>query len=142
TMATSLSSSTEYWASSILRWFRAVLFTGWFWTRKLRDGSRLRSLSTKSFSVYSGPLSSGGSADAVAEAAGGVRTGGGGAVGVELEQAPSQPRASGSAREAALRVALISFLRGSARRGRRARSGPRRAASARGTRSRGSARAS
>ena len=54
TIATSFSSSIEYCASSTLRWLSAVLFAGWLWTRKLRNGSRLRSLSTKSFSVYSG----------------------------------------------------------------------------------------
>src|SRR5581483_10678214 len=102
-MATSFSSSIEYCASSTLRWLSAVLFTVWLWTMKLRNGSRLRSLSTKSFSVYSGHFSSGGSAEALADATGGVRLGGGGGgplvVGVP-PQAIAAGRATRTARQA------------------------------------------
>src|SRR5258708_2331604 len=110
-MATSLSSSIEYCASSILRWFSAVLLTGWFWTRKLRKGSRLRSLSTKSFSVYSGPLSSGGKLDALAEATG-ARCAGGGtgrAVGVESQ---ALARSNAAERPASVHAAAAGNLIG------------------------------
>src|SRR5579883_481304 len=80
----SFSSSTEYCASSTLRWLSASRFAGCCWTRKLRNGSRFRSLSTKSFSVYSGPRSWGGRAFAAADdAAGAVRLTGGGGVDVD-----------------------------------------------------------
>src|SRR5271165_4306708 len=95
-MATSFSSSMEYCASSTLRWLSACLLTCWFWMMKLRNGSRLRSLSTKSFSVYSGPLSSGDSVDAEADAVGAVRTAGGGGGALVVGVLP-QATAAGSA---------------------------------------------
>src|SRR5580692_11011637 len=99
-MATSFSSSMEYCASSTLRWLSACLLTCWFWMMKLRNGSRLRSLSTKSFSVYSGPLSSRGKLEAEADAVGGVRVGGGG-VGALVVGVLPQATAAGSATQSA-----------------------------------------
>src|ERR1019366_10025451 len=94
-MAISFSSSIEYCASSTLRWLSASLFAGCCWTRKLRNGSRLRSLSTKSFSVYSGPLSSGDRVDVLAEAAArAARFGGGGALTVGVESHAAAKRSA------------------------------------------------
>src|SRR5258708_5866575 len=68
---------------------------------KLRNGSRFRSLSTKSFSVYSGPLSAGGRLDALADATGAVRLGGGGGRPAPLLGAdPPHAAAMGSAAKA------------------------------------------
>src|SRR5580692_10307013 len=103
----SFSSSIEYWASSTLRWLSASRLAGCCCTRKLRNGSRLRSLSTKSFSVYSGPLSSGGRAAALAEAA--ARLGGGGTEVVVGVPHPPQ-RASADDSNAAVMIAATLVL--------------------------------